>query len=242
MGVDRSRHWHRRWNRQLTPWRGQRVLRVLLALTLALTSLVAQSVAVPPAAKADITTPCKWDFPWPRQVRYYIYTGGYQFTWGQSERVSYGPSTWSEGGFNLYFGRVYEGEEGEVYRGATSRPGAIAETRTTTLDCDRDAGRPIRWASTVFNQNYGFHEDCFAAYLDNGYNWCRDNGYYDLHNISAHEFGHWFWLNDDYGDTSATMFYAAGPGEWNKRDLAFTDRNGAYIMYGCRTGSDSCRW
>ena len=76
------------------------------------------------------------------------------------------------------------------------------------------------------------------------YNYCVSNGLYDLHDISANEFGHWFWMNDvcnfqgtclDEAMTLNTRSYVAGT---YRRDLTQHDKDSACAEYGYqgRTG------
>lgn len=48
---------------------------------------------------------------------------------------------------------------------------------------------------------------------------------YDLQNVLAHEFGHWFGLDEDYENTESTMYAFVYPGESKKRDLTDDDVN-----------------
>ncbi len=217
--------------------------------------LLLVSMAVPTSAAAqyprqpnwkDNSSSCKWGFPWPRQVEYWIEEGSdpyNTFSSAEATRVSYGPATWTEGTFNLYFSRVSslgqsEGGNTFIAKGAVSSPQRIAEADTvpSTATCNVDQGNPITSAHITFNQNKGFSLDC-AAYQN-----CGQLQQYDLHDVSAHEAGHWFRLHDisEYEEPwQATMYNSMTWGSTYRRDLHEHDKDGAWIMYGCRTG-DPC--
>ncbi len=59
-------------------------------------------------------------------------------------------------------------------------------------------------------------------------------GYYDLQNVLTHELGHWFGLDEDYDDASATMYAYVDPGETTKRDLAPRDIQRTNELYSQR--------
>lgn len=205
-----------------------RVPRACLVAILLYTSVaVAPFVAPREAAADDNTTFCKWGFPWPREI--YFWVNDWHFDAGQANAIQYGGESWWGANANLWFVRDYgAGYNGEVRRGPV-QAGHIAETGTTTIDCNVDAGRPITWAYTVYDQAGRFYADCLAI----GQQWCRDNQYYDVHNVSTHEFGHWVWLNHT-GDTGASMHCCIGWGDVNKRDINWHDGQSVRIMYGSR--------
>lgn len=204
-------------------------VRAFLVLVLLFTAMfLTPSVAPRKVSADDNTTLCKWGFPWPRQIKFYVTNS---FTASEANAVQYGGESWYAANANLWFVRGYADINGEVRRGPVG-PGRIAETGTNTVDCNVDAGRPITWAYTVYDQYGRFYPDCLAV----GQQWCIDNQYFDIHNISTHEFGHWFWMNhtDPSGDTEASMHCCAGWGEVKKRDITSHDSNSARIMYGSR--------
>jgi hypothetical protein len=84
------------------------------------------------------------------------------------------------------------------------------------------------------NKNDLFYYDCLAA----GQSWCVSNNYYGIHNIAAHEFGHWFHLLDTYSssDNLDTMYGYSYTGEVQQRTPTAHDLDEAWIMYGCRNG------
>ena len=179
------------------------------------------------------------------------------------ERAVYGPATWSEANFNLYFRTSYSDQNvGWSTTNGQSRfsfmaradlpfPDSTAIAVTYIFDtagnrvapsnpCSRDAGTPVLYAYTYFNSSYGFYFDC-RAYQQ----YCQDNHPYDFRNTAAHETGHWFVMNHS-GDQSLfgcaghgcddTKFAKSSIGEWSKRDLTADDRNAGWTMYGCRNG------
>jgi len=225
---------------------------------------------IPNASATHHTSQCKWDFPWPRTVRYYIHTNYYdpsmsptQFSLSQAQRISYGPSTWSEGGFNLLFERGDRtqsqngyGHLSYVMRGNLVYSDIIAQTylRTsngTLIDsfddiqqgmCHRDQGRPIVAGFTIFNSLVQFSEDC-AAYS------CSNPDRWDLHAVAAHEFGHWFAMDESgyhlgwspiFGHQCTghgcddTMMQNIFAGDTHQRTLTSDDKDSARVMYGCR--------
>ncbi|CAN5698960.1 hypothetical protein BH24CHL1_BH24CHL1_09100 [soil metagenome] len=230
-------------------------VRCLVMLAIGIIPLFFMSVG---AQATDQTSQCKWDFPWPRTVYYYIDTTPGHFTSSEATRVSYGPNTWSEGGFNLKFTRVYNKTSATYYRPprenyyyyTTVQKGFVSNDPlasaaayvmdstgavhyiTSTSSCNRDAGRPIRQVTTVFNTNTNFYLDCKSAFSH-----CNANDLVDIHNTSSHEFGHWFFLGHTGSNyVSDTMYRTSGFGEWTKRDLASHDWTSARAMYGCRAG------
>lgn len=198
-------------------------------------------MAYPQTTTAAETTFCKWPTPWPRQVKYFLRTGGtYGFTSAQATRVSYGANTWSEAHFNLSFARVSTLSQATgsstVYKGDVFAPyESLAETyvydsyNNWNPNCNRDTGNPIRQVNTVFSRYETWNLDCRADGT------CAANNQFDLHHVSAHEFGHWFTMGESYfrGDT---MYHEAAPGDWYGRDLAVNDRISAHSMYGCAPG------
>lgn len=217
--------------------------------------LLLVSMAVPTSAAAqyprqsnwkDNTSSCKWGFPWPRQVDYWIEVGSdpyNTFSSAEATRVSYGPATWTEGTFNLYFSRVSslglsEGGNTFIAKGVVSSPQRVAEAQTVPnrAYCNVDQGSPMTSAYIIFNQNKSFSLDC-AAYQN-----CGQLQQYDLHDVSAHEAGHWFFLDDIFSGEEpwqSTMYNDMTWGATIRRDLHEHDKDGAWIMYGCRT-SDPC--
>lgn len=88
---------------------------------------------------------------------------------------------------------------------------------------------------TSWDPDKRFYSDCRAA----GSAWCDANNYDDIHNVSAHEMGHWFHLghsgdNNHTVNTSATMYGYIPEGEWRKRDLTTDDITAGAIVYGYR--------
>lgn len=120
----------------------QRIVIVLLLLALVMPMTVLGH---------DFSTACKWDFPWPRQVEYWIdISSSGDFTAEEATRVSYGPATWSEGNFNLHFQRVWsladsEGDNTFIARGPLMDPaGNVAEAYLSpSLSCNRMVGIPL---------------------------------------------------------------------------------------------------
>ncbi len=212
--------------------------RILLSAILVLMSSTVIAVRSEGASATHNSTDCKWDFPWPRTISYYIQTGAGQFTSAEADRVEYGNSTWTEGGFNLLFTRVgnpaWATNYTMHYKG-DAEVGVIAWTRVSPhLNCDRDANDPITRAETVWSNTKNFNLDCLAAGPSN----CVSNEEYDIHNVSTHEVGHWFRMADETAasETAHTMYYQIGYGEYYKRSLHQHDKDSAWIMYGCRSG------
>jgi hypothetical protein len=58
-----------------------------------------------------------------------------------------------------------------------------------------------------------------------------DNQTYDLQNVLAHEFGHWFGLDENYANREATMYAYVYPGETKKRSLEDCDIDAAQLAY-----------
>lgn len=196
-------------------------------------------LAVPSTTQATHeSTQCKWDFPWPRTIWYWINTGAGQFSSSHATRVSYGNNTWTEAGFNLLFQRTTNRDAAtnytEHFKGSASST-TIAFVRVSpTSSCNRDAGNPITRVENVWNNQKNFHSDCLAA----GTQWCVNNQYYDIHNVSAHEVGHWFFIANETtaNDVGHTMYKTISYGETLKRSLAQHDKDSAEIMYGFRSG------
>jgi hypothetical protein len=216
--------------------------RVLLALFLVLAAGSAGLFVAPrPVEATDNSTFCKWAYPWPRTVNYFIHVGfaDYQFSGGDADRVAYGANTWNETNANLIFQRVYDlasaknsgdyAPPTDIYKVYEPGDTFIAQaTLTKNGGCDLDRGDANLFGIIEFNTRYQFHWDCAVVYPQ-----CERNGWHDLHNIAAHEFGHWIHLRDN--DVSAdTMYRSAPPGEITKRDLTFHDIDGLYVMYGRR--------
>lgn len=207
---------------------------------LAVAVLVAASLAIPlthPAAvgATDISSWCKWGYPWPAWVSFYIH----DFYGDTANRVEYGAHTWAGANFNFVPYRDYNSNNpNRIFRGPMSpgSTGRVAETRLYTEggSCSAYPGKDYRQiyrAETIFNVYTNFHADCNFP----GTDWCAANNYFDLHNVSAHEFSHWFWLYDS-PDPEDTANGGIAPGEIKKRDLNWHDRQSAHIMYGCRNG------
>lgn len=196
------------------------------------------------------TSFCKWDFPWTtgQSVKYWVSStfAGPQFPGGFDDavaRVSYGAGTWNDWGFNLHFSLAESTSEaangyGRVSQHVVATPpnsGSIASVFIyPNTNCNREIGRPIQQAVTSWNPNFRFFSDCRAAETT----WCRDNGYHDIHNVAAHEFGHWFHLGHSPADSShatnqnATMYGYISLGEWKKRDLTSDDIYAGTLEYG----------
>lgn len=105
-------------------------------------------------------------------------------------------------------------------------------TTVGTSFCKWDVPRPR--AVTSWDPDRRFRFDCRAA----GASWRASNGYYDIHNVAAHEFGHWFHLghsgdNNHSTNFDATMYCCQPLGEWKKRDLT-SDDAAAALEYGYR--------
>lgn len=88
---------------------------------------------------------------------------------------------------------------------------------------------------TSWDPDKRFYSDCRAA----GSAWCDANNYDDIHNVSAHEMGHWFHPghsgdNNHTVNTSATMYGYIPEGEWRRRDLTTDDITAGAIVYGYR--------
>lgn len=213
--------------------------------------LLLMFVAIPRVASADdVSTFCKWPQPWPKTVRYYISTTGGQFTANEAVRVAYGGNTWTEAGTNLILQRSYTmggaTNNSRVAMGSLSGLNAVAavyiydSNNVVNTNCNVDNGNGISRAVMIWNYTLDFHEDCLAAGT-----FCQQNGYHDIHNISAHEFGHWFFLRDTYdnqptdvdgdaSDAEETMYGRTTYGETKKRSLTYDDRIWAGVMYGYR--------
>lgn len=213
----------------------------------ALFTVLGAFVSIPLSAGATHNaTSCKWDFPWPHQVEYWIEQGTdptTTLTSAEATRVSYGPATWSEGNFNLYFTRVStagqsEGGNSFIAKGTIENPNAAAETYsahygTAGSNCNVDQGRALAWTYTVFDQYASWNLDCNANHST-----CITYDQFDLHDIASHELGHWFAMGDiSDSPSTATMWYAASAGEYYKRDLDQHDKDSAWVMYGCRNGA-----
>jgi hypothetical protein len=222
-------------------------LRVLVSSTLGLI-LVTMAFAVMYADNAEAThntTNCKWPFPWPADVYYWIDQGpdqNWQFTATEAERVEFGGNTWTNGGFNFLFHRVdfsWESSGGDygwtTWIGRDEVPdgyAAVAGRHYVGSTCNVDTGNYLTAANIRFNQNRDFHIDCLAAG-----DHCQIEQEHDIHNVASHEFGHWVYLGDidepnfDY----ATMYHQITEwGETQKRSLSWYDDWGAEVMYGYR--------
>lgn len=222
-------------------------LRVILSNVLVLTLLLTPWGTAPLPVSADNSTMCKWDFPWPRRVNYIIYTGSYHFTVGEADHVQYGANVWWDVGSNLMLERVWEGwrttNNSRAYKQYLNNPdGTPAGNPAITVvyhgspDCNRDAGRPITKAETPFNSHFRWHDDCLRAWEENGYNWCQANDYWDVQEVAAHEFGHWFFIGDHQFEWrwDETMYNIILDGETWRRSLHQHDIDMALIMYGRR--------
>jgi len=152
--------------------------------------------------------------------------------------VQNGPNAWSEAGFNLTFARVtsigasrYQATW--VHKSPLANNGYIAETIVfPTNRCNRDTGSPILAVETIFNSNNAFSPDCLAE----GTRSCANRNAFDLHEVAAHEFGHWFFMDDESNILDMVMYYSDYPGDVSKRYPRPHDRESAWIMYGCRSG------
>lgn len=203
-------------------------------------------LVVQPAEAGHNGSLCKWDFPWPHTVRYWIqpYQGsGYGFTGAQAQRVSYGPATWDEGGFNLRFQQVSDSGDSSgaqhggtfIAKGDVDNPqyAAVAnlEYYNPPGGCDVDQNRSIARAWTIFNKEKSFHIDCQAFPSV-----CQQDQRFDIHAISTHETGHWFQMGhvtaSQYSDHA--MWHSISPGQTSHRTLKHHDINTAYLMYGYR--------
>lgn len=191
---------------------------------------------------ANTATWCKWPWPWPTTVNYEIVSS--HFTADHANRIQYGGNAWSEGNFNLILQRdLYGSRPNRVVKGNPdpSRPNVIARTAVGVIDCHVDPSpqpyRTITQITTTFHNNVNWYSDCLAA----GPTYCQTNNMYDLHNVAAHEFGHWFFLLDTYdsADSADTMFGWISFGETLKRTLNWHDRHQAWVMYGCRNGGST---
>jgi hypothetical protein len=173
--------------------------RLVLIGTLLLTSFALPLLAPEAVQATHNATQCKWDFPWPKTVYYWIEEGSdsyNQFLPAEATRVSYGSATWTEGGFNLQFSRVYSlssstGGNTFIAMGVPHLSYAIAYTTSVHADlsqvCNRDQRNPIVMGNTVFNRDFNFKLDCKAYYST-----CGSQDQQDFHNISSHETGHLF--------------------------------------------------
>jgi hypothetical protein len=206
---------------------------------LSLTILMMNAPATTVLADPD-TGDCKWPIGWwPLEVQYYIQTGGPHFTGSEAVRVSFGANTWSEANFNLSFNRVWSLQDAtngsRVFKGSTD-PGVVAETlvydssQFLNPSCNMDAGNPIFMIHTVYNSQVDFHSDCLAVSP-----FCQNNGYFDLHATSAHEFGHWFVMYDSFV-SGQTMYWRMFAGDTYQRTLTAGDRRSGHTMYGCGPG------
>lgn len=184
---------------------------------------------------------CKWNFPWPRTVLYWINTGAGQFSSDHATRVQYGGNTWTEAGYNLILLRTSTRNSAtnysEVIKGYVPFGATAATDVPLSSNCNVDSGNPITGVVTIYNSSKNFHDDCLAMEYSHGYNWCNANNYYDIHEVSAHEFGHWFTIYDhDLCFSVYTMDTCIQPGDTYRRTLHSHDRSAAWIMYGCRSG------
>ncbi len=196
------------------------------------------------------TTFCKWGFPWPRTVYYYVSSsigwpnfiqgGGPSF----ADRISYGGNTWNGWNFNLSFQKTTSTSVArnghptlvsQHYLGNTANNVVASVSISPPSNCNLDQGNPIVQSVMKWDPDYYFYTDCKAT----GTAWCQSQGYYDIHNVSSHEFGHWFHLghsgdNNHASNSETTMYPTFALGEWKKRDLTADDIYAAYIMYGYR--------
>ena len=73
--------------------------------------------------------------------------------------------------------------------------------------------------------------------LNTYYAWSTSgaSGYYDVQNVSTHEWGHWVHLYDDawyeYWDSDNTMYGVMGTGETSKRTLTSEDSSAILSVY-----------
>lgn len=221
--------------------------RQIAIMSVAIFTVLSAFASIPLSAGATHnTTSCKWGFPWPHQVEYWIEQGSNpstDFTSAEATRVSYGPATWSEGNFNLYFSRVStlaqsEGGNSFIGKGTVSDPSYAAESfsahyGTEGSDCNVDQSRELAWAYTIFDQYTSWNLDCNVNHSA-----CVTYHQFDLHNIASHELGHWFTMGDiSDAPSTATMWHTAAAGEYLKRDLDQHDKDSAWVMYGCRNGA-----
>lgn len=129
-----------------------------------------------------------------------------------------------------------EGGNTFIAKGVVSSPDRVAEANSVPNFgyCNVDQGTPLTSAYAVFNRDMNFRLDC-AAYQN-----CGPLQQYDLHDVSAHEAGHWFYLRDILNGEEpwqATMYNSMTWGSTYRRDLHEHDKDGAWIMYGCRTSN-----
>lgn len=189
---------------------------------------------------------CKWAFYGERTIRYYVYPMlASHFPADMATRVSYGGFSWNAAGLNLQFEPTtnlniaknggdyisYHNDENP------SSPTAIADTGITpNTGCSFGQGgvpdSPIVRAYTRWRPSYYFHSDCVGS-------WCADNGYYDVHNVASHEFGHWFHMGHSGApghstNTDATMHQSIAAGETKKRSLTSDDIAAGALEYGYR--------
>ena len=188
------------------------------------------STAIPSQVRAtDFATACKWGFPWPRTVSYYVGN----FTSTEAGWVANGASPWNNAGFNLSFSRTFSSILDYHRKGAVENWGNLGETYTFRADysrpCNPDIGNPLTRVYTIYNEGIRWN-NCSPG----GEAWCAANSYYDLTNVAAHEFGHWFHLGHPTSDLEATMDGGIALGETKKRTLNSHDIDSARVMYGYR--------
>lgn len=211
-------------------WRSLLVLGLLLASALAVPSM-----AIPGARAAEITSSCKWGFPWPRTIWYNVRAGGDSgYSAGGIASIESAGTTWTNAGSNLSLGRTGGTGTGgsEWFKLTDYNDVALARTAPEPSSyCNVDQGNPVYKVRTWFNMRYTFYNGC-----ENIYPQCQQNNIYDTANLATHEFGHWFVLYDTYdgADVASTMYGYFNPGETSKRSLEYQDWHGTHVMYGVR--------
>lgn len=127
--------------------------------------------------------------------------------------------TWNNAGAKFQFQASLDNKHKINLRSMPWMPGALAVTyiyegwgSRTTSDRDIDINSIFSW-------------DINGA-----------TNKYDAWGIVTHELGHWLTLDDLYssGNSDATMYWTAGPGETKKRDLTADDIGGIRRIYGSR--------
>ena len=103
------------------------------------------AVVTPRVAQATHkSTACKWGFPWPRTIYYYVNTGVGQFSSDHATRVQYGGNTWTETGFNLLFQRTTNRDAAtnysEHFKGSASSTTVAWARVSPSTSCNVDAG------------------------------------------------------------------------------------------------------
>jgi hypothetical protein len=110
-------------------------------------------------------------------------------------------------------------------------PGHKNDLAITIGYADAETGRIIE-ADIVLNSNKHFSVLPAAAPEQGDEQEEHDDcGVYDVQNVATHEAGHFFGLDEDFSDTSATMFYKTGKCELEKRDLEPPDREVVSALY-----------